>query len=228
MGRSMCGHLLAAGYPATVFNRSPEKARDLVERGAVLADSPRAVAEASDVIFSIVGFPADVRDVTLGPDGALAGAKPGSTLVDMTTSEPALAVEIHREAKAKGVRLGRRPGLRRRRRRRAKPACRSWSGAIREMSDRVLPLFGLMGKTIVHQGGRRLRPAHQDGQPDPDRDQHDRRLRGPPLRPQGGARSGAGAQERRRGSGGLVEPEQPGPPDDRRAIRARVLSSSIS
>ena len=78
MGSSMCGHLIAAGYAATVFNRTPEKARPLVEKGAKLADSPRAVAEASDVVFTIVGYPQDVREVTLGPDGTLAGARPGS------------------------------------------------------------------------------------------------------------------------------------------------------
>ena len=66
MGSSMCGHLIAAGYSATVFNRTAEKARPLVEKGAKLADSPRAVAEASDVVFTIVGYPQDVREVTLG------------------------------------------------------------------------------------------------------------------------------------------------------------------
>ncbi len=103
MGSSMCGHLIAAGYSATVFNRTPEKARALVEKGAKLADSPRAVAAASDVVFTIVGYPQDVREVTLGPDGTLAGSRPGMVLVDMTTSEPALAVEIDRAARAKQV-----------------------------------------------------------------------------------------------------------------------------
>ena len=57
MGSSMCGHLVAAGYRATVFNRSAEKAKPLVEKGAKLPDSPRAVAQASDVVFTIVGYP---------------------------------------------------------------------------------------------------------------------------------------------------------------------------
>ena len=63
MGSSMCGHLVAAGYRATVFNRSAEKTKPLVEKGAKLADSPRAVAQASDVVFTIVGYPKDVREV---------------------------------------------------------------------------------------------------------------------------------------------------------------------
>ena len=102
-GSSMCGHLIAAGYKATVFNRTAEKANALVEKGAKLADSPRAVAAASDVVFTIVGYPHDVREVTLGPDGTLAGAKAGTVLVDMTTSEPSLAIEIDEAAKAKKV-----------------------------------------------------------------------------------------------------------------------------
>ena len=77
MGKSMCGHLIAAGYRTTVYNRTAEKAEPLVEQGAKLAESPRAVAEDSDVVFTIVGFPRDVREVTLGPDGTLAGARPG-------------------------------------------------------------------------------------------------------------------------------------------------------
>src|SRR5436305_9489594 len=103
MGSSMCGHLMAAGYQATVFNRSRSKAAALLDRGAAEGKSPREVAEASDVVFTIVGFPRDVREVTLGPEGTLAGAKAGSILVDMTTSEPALAREIYDAARAKGV-----------------------------------------------------------------------------------------------------------------------------
>src|SRR6185503_288730 len=84
MGSSMCGHLISAGYQATVYNRTPSKSKPLVERGAAEAGSPREVAEASDVVFTIVGFPNDVREVTLGKDGTLAGARKGSIVVDMT------------------------------------------------------------------------------------------------------------------------------------------------
>jgi 3-hydroxyisobutyrate dehydrogenase len=103
MGRSMCGHLIAAGYKATIYSRTKEKAADLIERGAKWAASPREVAANSDVIISIVGFPSDVRQVLLGNDGALAGCKSGNVLIDMTTSEPSLAVEIAEQAKQKGV-----------------------------------------------------------------------------------------------------------------------------
>src|SRR5688500_5465168 len=94
MGTSMCGHLLSKGFTATVFNRTKAKAEPLIQKGAKWADDPQAVAKQSDVIFSIVGFPNDVREVMLGSNGALSGSKPGTVLVDMTTSQPSLAVEI--------------------------------------------------------------------------------------------------------------------------------------
>jgi 3-hydroxyisobutyrate dehydrogenase len=103
MGRSMCGHLIAAGYKVTLFTRTKEKATELVEKGATWAGSPREVAAASDVVISIVGFPSDVRQVLLGDDGALAGCKSGNVIVDMTTSEPSLAIEIAEQAKQRGV-----------------------------------------------------------------------------------------------------------------------------
>src|SRR6476661_88829 len=95
MGRWMCQHAMSKGFAATVYNRSPEKTKQLVELGATLAHSPKEVAERSDVVFAIVGYPKDVREVFLGADGALAGSKAGCVLVDMTTSEPSLAREIY-------------------------------------------------------------------------------------------------------------------------------------
>src|SRR5947199_7915278 len=103
MGRWMCQHLMTKGYRATVYNRSRDKAGPLLEAGAEWADTPQKVAERSDVVFAIVGFPKDVREVFLGPQGALAGSRRGSVLIDMTTSEPSLAREIYEAAKGKGV-----------------------------------------------------------------------------------------------------------------------------
>jgi 3-hydroxyisobutyrate dehydrogenase len=151
MGSSMCGHLVAAGYRASVYNRSAEKAKPLVEKGAKLLDSPRAVAQASDVVFTIVGYPKDVREVSLGENGALAGARAGAVLVDMTTSEPALAVEIDEAARAKGVHSVDAPvsggdvG--------AKEARLSiMVGGEKAVFEALSPLFEKMGKTIVYQG----------------------------------------------------------------------------
>src|SRR5947207_2198636 len=88
MGQSMCQHVVKKGYSATVYNRSRDKAQPLIDLGATFADSPKAVAGRSDIVFAIVGFPKDVREVFLGANGALAGSGAGTTLVDMTTSEP--------------------------------------------------------------------------------------------------------------------------------------------
>jgi 3-hydroxyisobutyrate dehydrogenase len=151
MGSSMCGHLIAAGFKATIFNRTAEKTKALVEKGAKLADSPREVAAASDVVFTIVGFPHDVREVTLGAQGTLAGAKAGTVLVDMTTSEPSLAIEIAEAAASKNVHAVDAPvsggdvG--------AKEARLSiMIGGEKDVVDALRPLFEIMGKTIVHQG----------------------------------------------------------------------------
>jgi len=152
MGSSMCGHLLAKGFATTVFTRSKQKADALVAKGAVWADSPNAVAERSDVVFSIVGFPTDVREVTLGDRGSLAGSRAGMILVDMTTSEPSLAVEIHRAAKAKGVHAVDAPvsggdiGARESR-------LSIMIGGDKPIVDALQPCWEAMGKTIVHQGG---------------------------------------------------------------------------
>ncbi len=152
MGTSMCDHLIDKGFKATVYNRTKEKTKPLVEKGATWADNPRAVAEASDVVFAIVGYPSDVREVMLGQSGALAGSKRGNVLVDMTTSEPSLAVEIAKAAEARGVHSVDAPvsggdvG--------AKEARLSiMIGGDKQVVDALAPCWQAMGKTIVHQGG---------------------------------------------------------------------------
>lgn len=151
MGSSMCGHLIDKGFEATIYTRSKDKAQGLIDKGATWVDSPKAVAEASDVIFAIVGFPQDVREVFLGENGALAGSKEGNILVDMTTSEPSLAVEIAETAKAQGVASIDAPvsggdvG--------AKEARLSiMIGGDKDTVDALNPAWEAMGKTIVHQG----------------------------------------------------------------------------
>ena len=151
MGRSMCGHLIDRGFSMTVSSRTKSKADALLAKGAKWADSPKTVAEQSDVVFSIVGFPADVRDVMLGPQGALAGSKPGTVLVDMTTSEPSLAIEIAKAAKAKGVHAVDAPvsggdiGAREAR-------LSIMIGGEKDVVEALRPCFEAMGKTLVHQG----------------------------------------------------------------------------
>jgi 3-hydroxyisobutyrate dehydrogenase len=152
MGASMCGHLLDAGYPVSVHTRTKEKAASLIERGAVWCETPRAVAEESNIIFAIVGFPSDVREVFLGGDGILAGADRGDLIIDMTTSEPSLAVEIHSAAVERGVGsidapvsggdVGARQGT-----------LSIMAGGDKENFERALPFFQVMGSNIVHAGG---------------------------------------------------------------------------
>src|SRR4051794_10955825 len=103
MGRSMCGHLLAANYKVTLYTRTKSKADELLKQGASWASSPQEVAAASDVVISIVGYPSDVREVMLGENGALAGSKAGNVLIDMTTSEPSLAIEVAKRASEREV-----------------------------------------------------------------------------------------------------------------------------
>ncbi len=151
MGASMCRHLVSAGYATTVFTRSRAKAEPVLAAGATWAESPRAVAEASDVVFSIVGFPRDVREVLLGPHGALGGLRTGGILVDMTTSEPTLAVEIDAAARARGAHAVDAPvsggdvGAREAR-------LSIMIGGDADVVASLTPCFEAMGKTIVHQG----------------------------------------------------------------------------
>ena len=88
MGSAMCGHLVAAGHPVKVFSRTRERAGPLVAAGARWSGSPAEVAASADIVVTMVGYPADVREVVLGLPGALSAALPGSTLIDMTTSRP--------------------------------------------------------------------------------------------------------------------------------------------
>ena len=151
MGRSMAGHLLNAGYPLHVHNRTQAKAQDLLDKGAQWQDSPGKVAAVSDVIITIVGFPNDVEAVYLGDDGILTNARPGSTVIDMTTSCPDLAQKIAEQPKTKGISSFDAPvsggdiGAREAR-------LSIMVGGDVEVFEKIKPLFEIMGKNIVLQG----------------------------------------------------------------------------
>lgn len=98
MGRSMAANLIKAGFSLTVYNRTRKSADALLAAGAVWADSPRAVAEACDVVITIVGYPKDVEQVYFGENGLFSGFSAGKLLIDMTTSSPRLAQRIAAEA----------------------------------------------------------------------------------------------------------------------------------
>jgi len=151
MGQSMAGHLLAAGHALRVYNRSADKAKALVEQGAVWCDTPGVAAAGSDVVITMVGYPRDVEQVWLGEDGILAKAK-DALLIDMTTSSPELAQRLAREAAARGCRALDAPvsgGDIDAREARLSIMVGGDAGAFAE----ALPILQLMGKTIVHTGG---------------------------------------------------------------------------
>jgi len=151
MGASMAGHVLRAGYPLTVFNRTRAKAESLLTAGATWASTPSDVARQSDIICTIVGLPADVRQVFLGPDGILTGARLGTVMVDMTTSEPSLARDIAARAYAIGAGALDAPvsggdvGAR-------NAALSIMVGGDADVLTAARPVLECMGKTIVHQG----------------------------------------------------------------------------
>ncbi len=151
MGNAMCGHLLDAGHQVAVFNRSKDKTDNLVAKGAVWCQSPKAVAQSSDVIFAIVGLPPDVEEVFLGVDGVLAGADSGNVIVDMTTSSPELARTIAQQAEEKGVHALDAPvsggdiGAR-------DATLAIMVGGEKPVFERIHPLFECMGKNIALMG----------------------------------------------------------------------------
>jgi 3-hydroxyisobutyrate dehydrogenase len=148
----MCGHLLAAGHDVRVFTRTKASAESVLAAGATWCETAGDVAEGSEFVFTIVGYPADVRAVYLGEGGLVGRAAPGTVLVDMTTSEPALAAEIHRAAAERGIPALDAPvsggdlGAR-------NAALAIMVGGEKEPFERTLPLFEKMGKNIRLMGG---------------------------------------------------------------------------
>jgi 3-hydroxyisobutyrate dehydrogenase-like beta-hydroxyacid dehydrogenase len=103
MGGGVARRLLAAGHEVHGYNRTREKAAPLVEQGLVLEDSPRAVAAAADVVFSMVTNVAALRAIAEGDDGILAGLAAGKVWVDMSTAAPAVSRELAEQVRALGA-----------------------------------------------------------------------------------------------------------------------------
>jgi 3-hydroxyisobutyrate dehydrogenase len=151
MGKSMCKHIVQAGYQVSIFNRTKEKAQELISLGAIWCSSPKEVSEKSDIVFTIVGFPQDVKEVYFGDQGILKGIRKGGIIIDMTTSEPTLAKQIFDKAKEIGVfsidapvsggDIGAREGT-----------LAIMAGGDKDIYDKIFPLFELMGKNIAYMG----------------------------------------------------------------------------
>ena len=152
MGASMAGHLIEAEHTVEVHNRTRSRADALVERGARWRDSPRELAADAEVVCLMLGYPIDVRTTVLGEDGILEAMKSGSLLIDFTTSEPALAVEIHEAAAANGIDSLDAPvsggdvGAR-------NATLVIMVGGDAKAFKRAEPLFSVLGQTIKLSGG---------------------------------------------------------------------------
>ena len=151
MGAPMCGHIVDAGFNANIFNRTKTKANNLINAGANWCNSPKEVAEKSDVIFTIVGFPNDVKEVYFGDNGVFSGIKPNTVLVDMTTTEPTLAIEIYNKAKElkcfsvdAPVSGGDKGAI--------EAQLSIMVGGDKDIVDSLMTLLNLLGKKIVYQG----------------------------------------------------------------------------
>ena len=165
MGRSMAINLMKAGFEVSVYTRSKHKIEDfLQETGAKWCENPADCAKGQDAVITIVGYPKDVEDVYFGETGILAGADEGTYLIDMTTTDPRLAVRIAEEGKAKNLHVldapvsGGDTG--------AKAGTLSiMVGGVEEDFNACLPLFEAMGKTIVYEGphgaGQHTKMANQ-------------------------------------------------------------------
>lgn len=151
MGKSMARHLMKSEYPVHIYSRTKDKAKDLLEEGAIWEESVAALAANCQVVFTIVGFPPDVEEVYLGEEGILNNISSGGYVIDMTTSQPQLAATIADKAQKKGVfsldapvsggDIGAREGQ-----------LSIMVGGEKEVFETILPLFELMGKNIVYQG----------------------------------------------------------------------------
>ena len=164
MGKSMAGHLMNAGHELYVYSRTKAKCGDIIEKGAHWCDTPKAVAENTDIVFTIVGFPKDVEEVYLGENGLIEGTREGMIFCDMTTTKPSLDIQIGKELAKKGASMCDAPvsggdsGAR-------NATLSIMAGADKATFDALLPYFNIMGKSITHMGelgaGQHTKMANQ-------------------------------------------------------------------
>lgn len=151
MGKPMAMNLLKAGYPLTVWNRTRSKMEDLVKMGAAPGESPKDVAEKSDVVITMVTDSAAVEAVILGPSGVIEGVRPSMIVIDMSTISPSVTRRIAEKLKEKGVEMLDAPvsggdiG--------AKQGTLSiMVGGSEEVFKECLPIFEVLGKRITYMG----------------------------------------------------------------------------
>jgi len=151
MGSPMAKHLVDAGYKLNVYNRTKEKANELISMGATWYDTPAEIAANSDVIITIIGFPKDVEECYFGEQGIFKTLKSGTIIIDMTTTKPSLAKKISGEAAKVGAEFidapvsGGQLGA-------VNATLSIMIGGKKEVVDSVLPIFEIFGKNMVYQG----------------------------------------------------------------------------
>jgi len=164
MGKSIAKHILAAGHELSIYTRTKEKAHELIEMGANWSETPGEIAEQVDVLFTMVGYPSDVEEVYNSEQGIFANGKAGLTVIDLTTSTPSLAIELHKKAQSLDMRsldapvsggdVGAKNGK-----------LSIMVGGDREIFDYIYPIFQLFGENIVYQGnagaGQHTKMANQ-------------------------------------------------------------------
>lgn len=151
MGKSMARNLLKADFKVVAYTRTKEKALDLFDEGVAWVDTPEEVTSLANVIITMVGYPSDVEQIYLGDKGIVHTSKPGTYLIDMTTSTPTLAKKIYSESKKKGIHavdapvsggdIGAREGK-----------LSIMVGGDQEVFDVLQPIFQVLGSNIVYQG----------------------------------------------------------------------------
>lgn len=152
MGKSMAGNIQKVGYQLAIYTRTKEKAKELLNNGAYWCETAAELAQKADIIFTIVGEPADVEEIYLGENGLLSNCRPGQIVVDMTTSKPSLARDIYEKATEKqisaldapvsGGDVGAKNGT-----------LSIMVGGEKSSFEKVLPIFEALGENIVYQGG---------------------------------------------------------------------------
>jgi 3-hydroxyisobutyrate dehydrogenase len=151
MGAPMAMHLVDAGYRVSVFSRTKSKAEKLMAKGCDWYDTPAAIAEHADVIFTIVGYPKDVEEVYFGDDGIIQALQKDAVVIDMTTTLPALAVRIHEAARERGAWAvdapvsGGEVGA-------IKGALSVMIGGEEDIVKKVMPIMDVFSKNMVYQG----------------------------------------------------------------------------
>ena len=162
MGRPMAENLIEAGYDLVAYNRTREKAEEL--DGATVADTPREIAEQSDIIITMLPDSPQVEEVLTGEDGVLEGVKEGALIVDMSTISPVATEELSEKAREKGASMLDAPvsggdvGA-------IEGTLSIMVGGSEEDFGRALPLFEVMGGTVTHVGpvgtGQVVKAANQ-------------------------------------------------------------------